>query len=106
MELVPVPLVPTCARKWVYKAVEFVPKIKLDTGKGLEMTWNMYPFHMTSCVNSFPFRYSGELKTNTVELYRMKEVEDFDMSTVFKMSYLHAISDKYLFLKPTNKTTC
>jgi len=129
MELVPVPLVPTCPTKRVYKAVKFCldprckgeaaggashfryceynaknlnfenrknrrriirfksiqidflrffanfgdfwPKIKLDTGKRLEMIRNMYPFLMTSCVNGFPFRYSGELKTNTVELYRM-----------------------------------
>ena len=27
------------------------------------MTRNMYPFHMTSCVNSFSFRYSGKVKT-------------------------------------------
>jgi len=50
---------------------EFSPKIKLDTGTRLEITWNMYPFYMTSCVNGFPFRYSGEAKTNSVELYRM-----------------------------------
>jgi len=50
---------------------EFFPKIKLDTGKRLEMTWNMYPFHMSFCVYGFPFRYSGEVKTKTVELYRM-----------------------------------
>jgi len=50
---------------------DFFPKIKLDTGKRLEMTWNMYPFHMISCVNGFPFRHSGEVKTNTLELYRM-----------------------------------
>jgi len=41
----------------------FSPKIKLFTGKRLEMIWNMYPFHMTSC----PFRYSGEVKTNCIE---------------------------------------
>ena len=39
------------------------PKIKLDTGKTLEMTWNMYPFRMSSRVYGFPFRYSGEVKT-------------------------------------------
>ena len=50
---------------------DFPPQIKLDTGKRLEMTWNIYPFHMTSCVNGFPFRYSGEAKTNTVKLYRI-----------------------------------
>jgi len=27
MELVPVPLVPTCAEKWVYKAVQNSPKL-------------------------------------------------------------------------------
>jgi len=50
---------------------EFFPKIKLDTGKRLEMTLEMCPFHMSSCVYGFPFRYSGEVKTKTVELYRM-----------------------------------
>ena len=34
---------------------EFSPNMKLDTGKRLEMIWNMYPLHMTSCVNGFPF---------------------------------------------------
>ena len=46
----------------------FPQKIQLDTGKRLEMTWNMYHFHRVS--NAFPTRYSGEVKTNTVELYR------------------------------------
>jgi len=41
---------------------EFVPK-KFDNGKRLEMTWNMYPFDMSSCVYGFPFQYSGEVKT-------------------------------------------
>ena len=41
---------------------EFVPK-KFDNGKRLEMTWNMYPFDMSSCVYGFPFQYSGEGKT-------------------------------------------
>jgi len=53
------------------KFCKFSPKIKLDTGQRLEMTWNMYLFHMSSCVYGFPFRYSGEMKTKTVELYRM-----------------------------------
>jgi len=44
---------------------------KNQIGKKLEMTWNIYSFHMTSCVNGFLFRYSGEAKTNTVELYRI-----------------------------------
>jgi len=34
---------------------DFPPKIKLDTGQRLEMTWNTYPFHMTSCVKWVPF---------------------------------------------------
>jgi len=50
---------------------EFFPDFKLDTGNRLEMTWNMYPFHMSSCVYGFPFRCSGEVKTKTVELFRM-----------------------------------
>ena len=37
MELVPVPLVPTCAKKWVYKAVEnFTPR---GIGTVLEIFW-------------------------------------------------------------------
>jgi len=33
----------------------FSQKIQLDTGKRLEMTWNMCPFHRTSCVECFSY---------------------------------------------------
>jgi len=62
-----------CCRIIWFKSIfcKFFPKIKLHTGKRLDETWNMYPLHMTSCVNGFPLRYSGEAKTNTMQLYRM-----------------------------------
>ena len=31
------------------------------------MTRNMYPFHMTTGVNGFPFRYSGQTQWNCIE---------------------------------------
>jgi len=43
----------------------FFSEIKLETGKRLKRSVNLYPF------NGFPFRYSRKFKIDRVESYRM-----------------------------------